>query len=178
MAVSANLCVSPGRTTQEFFYDWQSSRRFREDLEGPKVNVVRSALSFLIRKRGEVDDAQLEELFEFYRSKKGITMDKEKFLEFLEKASVRLNQHERVLFVCTDSSCLKKIAVTPSEKGLAVVAEEFGCAVEPTGCHWRCDKAPVVTYKSGSDYETFVDCSTAETWQTVKNFVSTERASL
>jgi len=140
------------------------------------MNVVRAALSFLIRKKGVVGEPQIEELFEFYRSKKGITFDREKYQEFLDKATLRLNEHQRVLYVCTDPSCLKKITVHPSGQSLSVVAKELGCAVESSGCLWHCEKAPVMTFKSGAEYKTFTNCSTPESWQIVKSFVLTDQA--
>ena len=135
------------------------------------MNLLRSALSLLIHGKGEVSTGQIDELLDYYGSKRGIHVDREKYEEALVKARERYYANCTNLFVCTDSSCLKKSFLHPSERSLERLGRELGCPVEVTGCHWRCDEAPVVTFKDGAVSKTFTNCSTEADWQKIREHI-------
>lgn len=139
------------------------------------MNVSRSALSLVIHKSGNVSSLDIDELLEHYRSRKGINIDREIYREAVKRASDHYNNHVISLFICTDRPCLKGTFVNPSEKSINALAQELKCPIETTGCHWQCDMAPVVTVKKGTQSRSFLQCSSSEEWQSIRDFLSASR---
>jgi len=132
------------------------------------MDVFRSALSLVIHKNGSVTSADVDDLIERYRVKKGITLDKEKYWQAVRTATEHYQRQEYCLFVCTDSRCLAKTFLNPSNSSLQAVSRELNCPVEVTGCHWQCDDAPVLTLKVGASSYPLTNCSNEEAWRAAR----------
>lgn len=138
------------------------------------MNVYRAALSYTIHKKGVVSDTDIEQRLATLREKKGVAIDRQIFKDFIQKSLDFYHKHHTTVFVCTDGPCLKNIHVTPSEKSMNELSEEFGCPVQATGCHWHCSEGPAVTVKHGDRAETFVGCNSAMHWKAIKQKVLAE----
>jgi hypothetical protein len=135
------------------------------------LNVYRAALSFVIHKQGVVADADIDQRLETLRVKKGVTLDPHIFRGFIQKGLDFYHKHYLTVLVCTDGPCLKHSDINPSERSMNQLTEEFGCAVQATGCHWHCSEGPTVTIKNGDDAETFIGCNSPLQWNEIKNKV-------
>ena len=125
----------------------------------------RRALSLVLYNNGQVLDSDIDELLEHFRIDKGIEIDREEFVEEVIAASKFFQDFEECLFVCTNVTCTKSSYFEMSMEKWQNLSQLLDCPVVPTGCHWQCEKAPVVTLKTGSDIQSFVKCSTEETWK-------------
>src|SRR4029450_5228504 len=130
--------------------------------------VFRSALSLVIHKNGNVDREDVDDLIDRYRVKKGITLDKDKYWQAVRAATEHYQRQQYCLFVCTDSRCLAKSSINPSNSSMQALSRELNCPVEVTGCHWQCDDAPVLTLKVGSNSYAIANCSSDETWKAAR----------
>ena len=135
------------------------------------MDVFRSALSLVIHKNGHVSGEDVDDLIDRYRVKKGITLDKDKYWQAVRAATEHYQRQQYCLFVCTDSRCLAKTFLNPSNSSMQALSHELNCPVEVTGCHWQCDDAPVLTLKVGSQSYSFPDCSSAESWQSARESI-------
>ena len=135
------------------------------------MNVRRAALSFVIHKNGAVTNADIEQRLETLRIKKGVTLDSEIFRDFIQKGLEFYHKHHLTVLVCTDGPCLKNSNINPSELTMNQLSEDFGCAVQATGCHWHCSEGPTVTIKNGAEAESYVGCNSAAQWMDIKNKV-------
>jgi len=136
------------------------------------MDLLRSALALVIHKNGDVSDSDIDDLLNFYSAKKGISIDRDRYGAVVRAASDRYHQQETSLFICTDSPCLKRTFISPSDPSIETLSKELGCRVEVTGCHWQCEEAPVVTLKTGPESKSFVQCSSSESWQSIRDFIS------
>ena len=132
------------------------------------MDVFRSALSLVIHKHGNVDDADIDDLLDFYRSKKGINIDRSFFTAKVDAALSHYESKDRCLFVCSDGPCLERTSLNLSRSGIHSLQSSLDCEVELTGCHWLCDQAPSVTWKTGSRSESFVRCHEEDLKQIVR----------
>lgn len=133
------------------------------------MDVWRSALAMVIYRNGQVEESDVDGLIERYREKKGIHLDRDIYMQALASATRHYQKSENRLFVCTDIRCLDRSWLCPSRPNLAALESELGCPVEPTGCHWVCEEAPVVTLKRGIQAYRFADCSSKERWDEVRS---------
>jgi len=132
------------------------------------MDIWRSALAMVIYRNGQVLESDVDGLIERYSEKKGIHLDREIYMQAVASATRHYQKNENRLFVCTDSRCLDRSWLCPSRSNLAALESELECPVEPTGCHWICEEAPVVTLKKGACSYRFSDCSSRERWDEVK----------
>ena len=132
------------------------------------MDVFRSALSLVIHKNGSVTAKDVDDLIERYRVKKGITLDKNRYWQAVRTATEHYQRQEYCLFVCTDSRCLAKTYINPSNASMQALSRELDCPVEVTGCHWQCDDAPVVTLKVGKKSYPITNCDSEETWSVAR----------
>jgi hypothetical protein len=128
------------------------------------MDLFKSALSLVIHKNGCVDAADVDDLLNFYREKKGISIDHKAYWRTVDSARHHYSKEQNKLFVCTDKPCLKNSFVNPSGRSLDALAGDLGCDVEATGCQWKCEDAPVLTLKIASEQYTFSRCSTVYLW--------------
>lgn len=135
------------------------------------MDISRSALSLVIHKDGNVCAGDIDYVIDFYRVKKGITLDKDKYREAVEVSSVRYKNLAKGLFICTDKPCLRKSFINPSDKSLELLSKEIDCPIEITGCHWQCEQAPVATLKIGTISKSFLRCSSSDSWKSIRQFV-------
>ncbi len=136
------------------------------------MNVMRTALSLTIHKRGAVSVDDAEALLKRYREKKGIFIDREIFKQALGDSRLHFENQTKTLFICTDNSCLRSTFVSPSDSSTQALSRVLNCAVETTGCHWQCADAPVVTFKFGHSTKSFLRCSSLESWHGIRDFIS------
>lgn len=135
------------------------------------MDVFKSALSMVIHKNGRVEATDVDDLLNFYREKKGVAIDNQAYWRNIDSARHHYSKEQNKLFVCTDKPCLKNSFINPSGRGLEALAESLGCAVEATGCHWKCEEAPVLTLKIANEQYTFASCSTSEEWSLTQNSI-------
>jgi ABC-type proline/glycine betaine transport system substrate-binding protein len=128
------------------------------------MNVFRSALSLVIHKEGNVSTTDIDQLIDRYKVKKGITLDKEKYTQAVDAAVERYQKPEPCLFICTESRCMKNMYIAPSQQNAEVIGRMLDCEVEMTGCHYKCELAPVLTLKKQDGCITFADCSSEMAW--------------
>ncbi len=132
------------------------------------MDVFRSALSLVIHKNGKVIAEDVDDLVDRYRVKKGISLDKVRYWQAVKAATENYQRQDNCLFVCTDSRCLAKTFLSPSNASLKELSRDLDCPVEATGCHWQCDDAPVLTLKIGDRRYSIPDCSSAEALQSAR----------
>jgi hypothetical protein len=128
------------------------------------MDVFRSALSLVIHKEGNVTETDIDELIARYIAKKGITLDKERYTQAVQSAIDHYQNQEQCLFICTESRCLKNIYLAPSQQNAELIGRMLGCDVVMTGCHYKCELAPVMTLKMQDQCVTLPDCSSEEAW--------------
>jgi hypothetical protein len=113
------------------------------------MNYFQAALSLVIHKTGSVSDWDVDDLIERYRIKQATTVNKRLFLQVLSEATQHYEDKVRCLFICAEGACSQKSLVATTEDSLHRLSEKLGCDVETTGCHWRCQDAPVMMLKTG-----------------------------
>ena len=72
------------------------------------MDMFSAALSLVIHKQGSVTQSDVDDLLARYKTKQGIIVDKQLFLQALSKALQHYTCRTRCLFVCTEISCLNK----------------------------------------------------------------------
>lgn len=127
------------------------------------MDLYRSALSLTIHKLGFVEEADVDDVISRYRKKHSIVIDKDSYLHALEAALAHYNARPAYLFVCNEGACAQKAFLGADGPWSASLREKLPCPVEETGCHWKCEMAPVLTLKLGSQQINYPDCSSAET---------------
>lgn len=129
------------------------------------MDIHRSALSMVIHKQGDVTEWDVTDLIQRYQAKKGITLDKERYWQAVRVATEQYKSNVPCLYMCTDSRCLTKAYLSPTGASLEQLSAELGCRVEPTGCQWQCEEAPMLTMKTASGAESLFRINSAESWQ-------------
>ena len=136
------------------------------------MNVFSSALSLVIHKEGYVSDEDIADLLLRYREKKGIFIEKDVYDSAVKAALEHYHKKETNLLVCTGKSCLEKSFLHPSRKSLDKLEQMLGCAVETTGCQYRCEAAPIVSLKTECGLTAFENCSDESNWNQALNKIS------
>ncbi len=136
------------------------------------MDLFRSALSLVIHKNGHVSDADIEDLLNFYRHKKGIYIETERYRSTVEAAIKHYQKNINCLFICTDGPCLDKTFLTLSQISLQALRRELNCPVESSGCHWQCERAPSVTLKAGEESRSFPNCTALHWNETCEHVVA------
>jgi hypothetical protein len=131
------------------------------------MDVFRSALSLVIHKNGNVLESDVRDLLNHYRGNKGISIDRARYDEFIQLAQRHYANETVKLYICTDAPCLSRTFIHPSKLAIGKLSKELNCPVETSGCHWRCEEAPVVTLKHGQTSRCFVRCDAQENWNRV-----------
>lgn len=121
--------------------------------------MFRSALSLTIHKEGTVDEADVDDLIDRYKRRKGIIIDKPAYMQAVAAAVIHYHSRQKCLMVCTDTPCLEKTFLNTGETSAEKLSKQIACPVETTGCHWECEQAPVLTLKNGTDITRFYKCS-------------------
>lgn len=127
----------------------------------------RRALSFVLHNNGQILESDIDDLLEHFKVDKGIEIDKEEFLYEVKEAKQFFKNFDKCLFVCTNVTCSKLSYFESSKESFENLSKSIDCPVIPTGCHWQCENAPVVTMKKGSQLQSFVNCSNSSSWDSV-----------
>jgi hypothetical protein len=133
------------------------------------MDIARAALSLVLHRGGKVSRAAMDDLIFRYRKNHNIIIDRKAFSKELSKAENHYKKSTARLFVCAEASCLNKTFLDLSEPSLRSFSQELGCAVEATGCHWKCAGAPVFSLKVRQQLYTFTNCSSTEAIRIASN---------
>lgn len=126
------------------------------------MDLFRSALSLAIHKQGDVAEADVDDVIERYKKRRAVEIDKRHYLEALDLALKHYEAQKSCLFVCNEGACAEKAFVGAAGPSLLELASQMPCSVEETGCHWKCELAPVLTLKSGQGQTVFASCDSDE----------------
>ncbi|MBY0552213.1 MAG: hypothetical protein K2W95_33345 [Candidatus Obscuribacterales bacterium] len=73
-------------------------------------------------------------------------------MQSLHEAGEHYSAQAKCRLVCTEIHCAgKTIIPLDPESPSAHSVRRWDSAVEPTGCHWQCELAPVFTIKLSTD---------------------------
>lgn len=115
------------------------------------MDIYQAALSLVIHKNGAVTEADADDLLDRYKRKSGLIVNKAEFMQSLHEATQHYSAQAKCLFVCTEIHCAGKTIIPLDPESLSALGASLDCAVEPTGCHWQCEFAPVFTIKLSTD---------------------------
>jgi hypothetical protein len=127
-----------------------------------RMDLTRAALSLVIHKQGAVTEIDVDDLLDRYKRKQGIAIDKADFLQALSHALQHYESRTKCLFVCTEGPCQKATFIHTDPTSLQKLSRELGCEVEDTGCHWQCEVAPVLTFKTETTVRRFGSCASEQ----------------
>lgn len=119
------------------------------------MNIFRSALSLVLYKKGKVAQADIDQLLKRYRDSDRIELDAQAYRRAVDAATEHYWRKERCFFICTGRPCDEKSTLDTSDLFLTYLANKLQCPIELTGCHWRCEVAPVATLKLGEMSHSF-----------------------
>ena len=131
------------------------------------MDLFRSALSLAIHKSGDVTDADVDDLISRYKKRRSIDVDKASYLVALDQALKHYHAQRLCMFVCNEATCAEKRFVGGAGPSFLELQQLLPCDVEETGCHWKCESAPVLTLKVGDDQVVFANCDSDDTLRSV-----------
>lgn len=139
------------------------------------MDIERSALSLMIHKEGHVTEADVSFLIDWYRENRNITIERDVYGEALERVRRFYSEQPVRLMVCTDGPCEKQSCLNTQEGDLSELSEFLGCPVLPTGCHWECEDAAILTLKLGDSHHRF---RRLNSWSELQNVLATIKSEI
>jgi hypothetical protein len=131
------------------------------------MDLFKSALSLVIHKEGDVVEADVDDLISRYKKKRAVDIDKPSYMTALDQALKHYDSRKLCMFVCNEAACAEKAFVGAAGPSMSELESLMPCAVEETGCHWKCELAPVLTLKQGDTQTVFANCSSDQSLHSI-----------